>query len=308
MPLFKMKQKTKQPKHVIYYHNNFGRNDGPPLYYFEAMKRVGLDVVHTIPDGDTRRVNGDVDYHWWIDYGEDGLPVDQSWRIPQDGGKTIYVASDTHLDNGYRLEKAKQFDYVFFNQKAAVLKYVTQKEAGQQVLWLPHAAEPIAYPHTEQLKKYDVGFIGHIQDTPNHQGMNRVDFLDRMFRAFPNFYFGTRNPQSPAKNLFEDAARGFNQSRIVLNISIRDDLNMRLFEVLCAGAFLLTNELPTLPELFTDGVHLATYNSYDDAVEKARYYLAHDTEREKIAAAGQALVRKNHTYEHRVRKILSLIK
>lgn len=286
-------------KAAIYYSTAFGRNDGAPLYYFNVLKhQLKLDTYHLVPEGDTSNF-GKMDYHFWVDWGEDGLPVDQNWTIPKDGGKTIYVASDTHLGREYRMNKAKQFDFAFFNQKDAA------DEAGS--VWLPHAAEPQAYPKIEILKKYDVCFIGHIQDVVNYNGYTRTDALDRLFKEFPNFYYGSRHPTFPDKNLFEDAARKFSQSKIVFNISIKDDLNMRIFETLSTGSFLLTNWLPTLGELFEDGKHLVTYKTLDEMVEKAQYYLEHDDERQKIADAGHAEFVAKHTYKHRVETILSIV-
>lgn len=291
-------------RHCILYHTNFGRNDGAPLYYFNVMKnQKNLDVTHLKPDGDISNF-GKFDFYWWIDYGEDGLPVDHEWKIPE-GGKTIYVASDTHLGREYRLNKAKQFDYVFFNQKDAVEEFNKLNE--KQAEWLPHAAEPKAYPKINIIKKYDVGFVGHIQDTVNYNGFTRTDALDRLFKEFPNFYYGSRNPAFPQKNLFEDAAKKFSLSKIVFNISIKDDVNMRVFEALSTGSFLLTNWLPTLGDLFEDGKHLVTYKTLDEMVEKAQYYLEHEEEREKISEAGYQEFISKHTYNHRVRRILDKI-
>lgn len=288
-------------KHAILYHTNFGRNDGAPLYYFNVLKnQLKLDVMHLIPEGDISRF-GKFDYYWWVDYGEDGLPVDHDWKIPKDGGKTIYVASDTHLGREYRMNKAKEFDYAFFNQKDAADAF------GDVSQWLPHAAEPQAYPKIEILKKWDVCFVGHIQETPNFNGFSRVDALDRLFKEFPNFYYGSRHPAFPEKNLFEDAAKKFSQSKVVFNISIKDDVNMRVFEALSTGSFLLTNWIPTLEDLFEDGKHLVTYKTLDEMVEKTKYYLEHDEEREKIALAGHEEFMKKHTYKHRVENILKKI-
>ncbi len=285
-------------KVAIYYSNKFGRNDGAPVYYFNVLKnQLKLDTFHLIPEGNTSNF-GKMDYHFWVDWGEDGLPW-KEWSIPKDGGKTIYVASDTHLGREYRMNKAKQFDYAFYNQKDAA------EEAGG--VWLPHAAEPQAYPKIEILKKTDVCFIGHMQDVVNYNGFTRTDALDRLFKEFPNFYYGSRHPGFPEKNLFEDAAKKFSQSRIVFNISIKDDINMRVFETLSTGSFLLTNWLPTLGDLFEDGKHLVTYKTLDEMVEKAKYYLEHDDEREKIAKAGHDEFMANHTYKHRVEKILSIV-
>lgn len=306
----------KDQRIAILYHSNFGRNDGPPLYYFNVLKNQMdfKEVLHLMPEGDLSRF-GKFDYTFWVDYGEDGLPVDQNWKIPKSLGKTIYVCSDAHInDEGreYRFNKATQFDFAFFNQQKALIEYLAyakaHKNKNRLVDFMPHAAEPTAYPKFEIIKKYDVSFIGHLQETNNYNDMNRVDFLDRMFQEFPNFYFGTRSPLNPEKNMFEDASKTFSMSKIVLNISITDDINMRVFETMSSGSFLLTNDLPTLKVIGEDGKHFVTYNSYDDAVKKAKYYIEHDDERETIAKAGHEHFLNNHTYKHRIESILSLIK
>lgn len=311
----------KKPKVAIYYSNKYGRNDGAPMYYWNVLKnKLKLDTTHLIPEGDTSNF-GKMDLHFWVDWGEDGLPW-QAWDIPKDGGKTIYVASDTHLGRDYRFDKAKKFDYVFFNQLRAILEYqainrLTLTEispnlfkdvkSGQVIGWLPHAAEPSAYPKIEIIKKYDVGFVGHVQELPSFNGFSRVEALDRLFKEFPNFYYGSRHPAFPGVNLFEDAAKKFSLSKIVFNISIKDDINMRVFETLSTGSFLLTNWLPTLGELFEEGKHLVTYKTLDEMIEKAHYYLEHEEEREKIAQAGYEEFISKHTYKHRVEQILSIV-
>ncbi len=291
-------------KHAIWYENSFGRNDGSPLYYFNVLKnQLKLDIKHLAPHGDTSQF-GKFDYHWWIDWGEDGLPW-KEWELPKDGGKTIYIASDTHLGKEYRFKKAEKFDYVFFNQKDAVEGY--NKTHKNKSVWLPHAAEPKAYPNISIIKKYDVGFVGHVQETANYNGFSRIDALDRLFREFPNFYYGSRHPGYPEKNLFEDAAKKFSMSKVVFNISIKDDMNMRCFETLSTSSFLLTNWIPTLGDLFEDGKHLVTYKTLDEMVEKARYYIEHDDEREKIAKAGYDEFISKHTYKHRIEKVLDIV-
>jgi glycosyltransferase involved in cell wall biosynthesis len=289
---------------AIYYSNKFGRNDGSPLYYFNVLQHMPeFETLHLLPEGDTRRY-GKFDYHFWVDWGEDGLPWTE-WSIPSDGGKTIYVASDTHLGKDYRFKKAEQFDHVFFNQKDAVEEF--NKTSRKKAIWIPHAVEPQAYPDIEIVKKFDICFIGHVQESPNYNGIARIDALDRMFKEFPNFYYGSRHPAFPGKNLFEDAAKKFSQSKIVFNISIKDDINMRVFESLATGSMLLTNYIPTLGELFEDGKHLVMYKTLDEAVEKAKYYLEHEQEREKIALEGQQECLAKHTYQKRVEKIIDLV-
>lgn len=297
---------------AILYSVSYGRNDGSPLYYYEALKKnKDLEVVHLTPDK-TADDFGDFDYTFWVDWGEDGLPWERWYPEGKKWGKTIYVASDTHItDTGrdYRFETAKKFDHIFFNQKRALEEYLPtfKNSRNLTVDWLPHAVEPLAYPQFEIIKKFDVCFIGHLQDEVNCNGFTRVDALDKLFSGFSNFYFGTRNPSKPGENMFEDAARKFCQSKIVFNVSIKDDINMRVFESMATGSFLLTNYLPTLGELFENGKHLVTYSNLNEMVEKADYYLNNDEAREKIAKAGQKEVLEKHTYLNRVQKIFDVI-
>jgi hypothetical protein len=277
---------------AVYYESRLGRNDGNPLYVWHELKRrqeAGeLEVDHLAPMGDLK-LHGDYDLHLWIDWGEDGLngvlPYDP---IYPPGNPLIYWASDTHLGYDYRLKCARQADLVYCAQERGMQEMIRD---GVPARWLPHAVEPSAYPRlTLASKKYDVCFVGHV----NNEG--RLAFLDRMYREFPNFFFGQR--------FFEDAARKFCESKIVLNMTHEDDVNMRTFEALGSGSFLLTNDLPTLGRLFTDGEHLATYRTLDEAVAQAAYYLKHEDKREAIAKAGYEEVLRSHTFKHRVDTML----
>ena len=50
-----------------------------------------------------------------------------------------------------------------------------------------------------------------------------------------------------------------------------------------SGGFCLTNFQAEMPEYFKDGYDLVMFYSYTDMVEKAKYYLSHDSLRETIA-------------------------
>lgn len=275
---------------ATYYESRLGRNDGSPLYYSNCLKNMGYDTTHFSSISEPDKSWGKFDLHVWTDWGEDGLtgllpyaPIKMNNLHP-----SIYIASDTHLGFDYRLNKAKEFDYVFCNQLRAVEEF--EKE-GVTAKFLPHAVEPQAYPNSPiSMKKYDIGFVGYVTFE------KRAEMLDKMFAAFPNFFFGQR--------LFEECAEIYRKSKIVFNTAAVDDINLRCFEATATGSFLLTEYVPTLSECFEDGVHLVTYKDMDDAIEKARYYLEHDDEREKIARAGMEHTLANHTFKHRITTML----
>lgn len=79
-------------------------------------------------------------------------------------------------------------------------------------------------------------------------------------------------------------------TRTNLNCSLNGDLNLRVFEVLASGGFLLTDKLSPeagLDMLFDDGRHLVTYADALDCVAQARTLLADPARTAAIAAAGR---------------------
>ena len=275
-----------------FYEARLGRNDGSPLYYTHRLRQMGHEVLHlsseALPDD-----FGKFDMYLWVDWGEDAL----KGLLPYDPIKmndlhpSVYITSDTHLGYDYRLQKSKEFDHVFCNQIRAIEEF---DKDGIKANWLPHAVDPQAYPNAPvAMKKYDIGFVGFVTFP------KRAEMLDRLFKEFPNFWYGQR--------LFEECAEVYRKSRIVFNTAAVDDINMRCFEATATGSFLLTEWVPTLSECFEDGKHLVTYKTMDEAIEKARYYLEHEEEREAIAKAGMDHTLTNHTYKHRAEKILEVI-
>jgi spore maturation protein CgeB len=83
--------------------------------------------------------------------------------------------------------------------------------------------------------------------------------------------------------------------------------NMRLFEATGVCTMLLTDERHDLSRFFEPGREVVTYADTDELVEKARFYLQHDDERQAIAAAGQARTLREHTYRERIGELASML-
>jgi spore maturation protein CgeB len=79
----------------------------------------------------------------------------------------------------------------------------------------------------------------------------------------------------------------------------------RNFEVPGAGGFLLTSSADNLGEYFIPGKEIAVFDSLDDLAGKASYYLSHPEERLAIRQAGCERARRDHTYERRLRDVLT---
>lgn len=78
----------------------------------------------------------------------------------------------------------------------------------------------------------------------------------------------------------------------------------RTWMVMLAGAFYLGQGTPGVMTFLQDGEHCRWYRDADECVRLAEYYLRHTAERERIRRAGEAFVRRHHTYDQRVRHLL----
>lgn len=200
---------------------------------------------------------------------------------------------DTHLNLDQDARLAGGYDIVFAAQRDGAEQL--SRRGHSQAEWLPLACDPKVHRKMETgLKQYDIAFVGNLFPGP------RLELLQLLKYNFSKVFVG--------QAYFEEMARTYSAARIVFNRSVLNDVNMRVFEALSCGSLLLTNDLAAngLAELFEDGVHLATYRSEEELVDKARFYLRNETSRETIAAAGRAVVHAKHTYRHRMARILEL--
>jgi hypothetical protein len=101
------------------------------------------------------------------------------------------------------------------------------------------------------------------------------------------------------------------RSRVALNSHIDCAsgfaANMRLFEATGLGACLLTDAKSNLGAFFELDREVVAYDSPDECIEKARWLLEHDAERESIARAGRARTMRDHTYARRAERLDELI-
>ncbi len=100
----------------------------------------------------------------------------------------------------------------------------------------------------------------------------------------------------------------FNQSKINLNMTIpniKSGVPLRVFDVLGAGGFLITNFQAELPMLFKNEEHMVWYYSNEDLYDKVDFYLKNDSERNRIARNGYEYVKMHCSYEQRINEIVN---
>lgn len=306
-----------KPRVAIYYDvlpSTGMRNDGGPLFVSYNLRKL-LDNVNPLSDPEKMRttdnvvhlspinpinLNGNFDLNILIDYGEDGLNIPLDWTIPH---PNAFWVADSHLGYNYRLKRAREFDHVFASHKPSIEKMIQDGIDPKKIHYLPWAAEQECYKPYPIIEKWDWCFIGHMNND------FRIDLVDRFCKEWPvgiSGYLGWRMGELKGHNVLEDCAKKFCQSRIVLNEAVKDDANMRLYEALACKRLLLTEDIPAVRDHFEDGKHLVLFKTIDEAVDKAKYYLANEDERNTIAEAGYQEFLSKHTYMHRAKEILKV--
>ena len=139
-------------------------------------------------------------------------------------------------------------------------------------------------------KILDVSFIGSIYG-------NRAQVL---------------NAIKPQVHITNDAygsahAEIVSQSKINLNMCTSLGASDRVYKILAAGGFLLTDDWTGRDKMFEDKKHLVLYDSIDDLNEKIEYYLNHPDLREQISKEGNVEVQK-YSRLNWASKIIELVK
>lgn len=207
---------------------------------------------------------------------------------------------DTYAYTRKRIAWSMLFDLVFVFHPGYDTEFRAAGHPGAH--FIPHAIEPSLFEGEELGRMFEIGWVGQTQG-PLYRARERL--LPELSRSFRMNDWRRRHEP-------EEMARVYLQSRIVVNIARDDfpqDANMRAFEVMAAGALLLTS-LPTeLSQIgFEDGVHFVGFHREAEIAPLVRKYLLEESARQRIAELARDKVLREHSYERRVETILELAK
>lgn len=272
------------------------RDNGSPFFLRTAL---GEELRHGIPwYSQANPIPEGYDFYIHLDDGRDDLD-----RLPP--GPFGFVCTDSHLGPEPRLAKARKAAITWCAQAPFVSRLQAE---GLNARWLPLACSPAHHPTAVESRDrlgvsvpevdHDVAFVGFLQPPDK---TSRIDFLGAVFGAFPNFdcAFG---------RFHEQMAHIYHGARIGLNHAVRDDLNMRFFELASIGVpQLCDRRMVGLADLgFVEGEDYIGYESTEEAIEQVRSHLTRDLQ--PMAASAWEKVRAGHTYRDRAARILTDIK
>ena len=227
-------------------------------------------------------------------------------------------------DDGWRVEFsrfwAQHFDW--FTTPDAHRVQLYHHLGYNNVLHFPYASNPAIYKRLDLPKKYDVSFIGMAHPY-------RRWIIKRLKKA--GFQVYTAGSGWPAGHITqEEMVQVVNQSKINLNLSnsvswdlryllsspkvlyktLRsakrvEQMKARPFEINGCGGFQLSYYVEGLELYYEIGREIAVYLDADDLIDKVKYYLTYNEEREAIAERGYERTLSEHTYRQRFQSVLA---
>lgn len=240
-------------------------------------------------------------------------------RLSDQYGCSLYLY-DTDSCNLY----SKRREFIFFIEKELPVyshifsfSKVTTNFFSQtkhlNATYFPFGAKPIEMPSNVSETR-DVLFVGSgdlrrilllesIKDKVSVYG-------NRWERNYPLMSNELRDNVTDEAVWGDDLNRLMAESKIVLNITrgpffaAETGINLRIFESLAAGKFLLTDYCDEVAELFEIGKEIETFKSSSELREKVEYYLANPQKRLEIARRGYLKFVEHFTWKVRVKDLL----
>lgn len=292
-----------------------------------------IDICGTMPDDEERKYWGD--YHFALamkkEFEKMGYQVNVLSRghwydkstakyvivlrgtipyYPPVGNGRKYIMWNISHPTEVAMEEYNLYDYVFFASEKMQKDMGAKIRPDSSVLLQCADEEAMAYEEHGK-KKYELLFVG------NSRGIYRTILKDLLPTNYRLSVYGRGWDEFPVKDYVvsdhienEKLGQAYHDAEIVLNDHWEDMkengiISNRVFDVLAAGTFIISDDMPEIEELFQGSV--ITYADEEDLQKKVGYYLKNKREREELAKKGRRIVLKEHTFATRVRKIQEVI-
>lgn len=161
-----------------------------------------------------------------------------------------------------------------------------------RVLQVYSAVDPGAFQDRGLPRDIDVVFIGAV-DPSGQRWPQRIRHLNYLRDSGVNVLVA--GGQRQGRLSWEEYAGYLNRAKISLNFSLdpptgTSQIKGRVFETMACGAMLLEDSGNQTCRFFEPGKDFVRFGSQEDLLNRVRYYLQHDGEREQIAHSGREKV------------------
>jgi len=166
-------------------------------------------------------------------------------------------------------------------------------------------------------KSINVSFVGDIAHKTDRKAY--IDYMIKNGIAIEVFGTGSKNGQVTLDQMVEI----FNKTKVNLNFtglssktSIKKELNInhrltqmkgRIAEIALCGGFVLSEYVPGIEEVFDINKEIVIFRNKEEMIEKIKYYLQYEDEREAIAKNGYVRALKDYGISTAIPKLINRI-
>lgn len=298
-----------------------------------ALNEKEIDICGAMPDDETKKSWGDLHFAIALkkEFEKRGYKANilnyEQWQVHSSAkftlvlrgvkpffprplpGKKFIMWNISHPDD-ISIEEYNLYDYVFFASEKLRQKYIDRiiPSAG---LLLQCTDPDVMCARNLDRKEYDLLFVG------NSRGVFRSILKDLLPTAYDLTVYGDGwdgfpvQPYVKANYLDNElVGQAYHDAKILLN-DHWDDMRKtgivsnRIFDALAVGAFVISDYLPEIDELFDGAVVM--YHGKEDLAQKIEYYLSHEELRNQLAERGKQIVLPHHTFRDRVNRLLEVM-
>lgn len=208
-------------------------------------------------------------------------------------------------DDSWKYRQVSRFIGRYYHAVTTTYEYMIQQyhaDGMQNVLLTQWAAkaQDLTEPKPAKKCRHEVSFIG----AAHGNRKKRIDAIRKSGISIKCCGWGW--PDGPiAEN---EIACMMRDSVISLNFSNsrgRNQIKARNFEVPGSGGFLLSETAPGLDNYYKIGEEIDVFTDIDELISKIKYYLSEHEHRDRIARAGFERTKNEHTYELRLKAVVS---
>lgn len=251
-----------------------------------------------------------------------------NWLKTQQIKTAVWFTEDPYYMD-QTAELSQIYDFVFTIDSAAQEFY--KKNGNKNTYQLPLATEPevfkpienignqfrsdiciIGFPYPDRIQyiqlllqntNYNITVVGKWKKamSPFHNHP-RLFIYDKWVEpsVVANFYNGAQ--------IVLNTHRPFNLKQNKNQLGIKGKtINNRTYDVAACGSFQLIEYKIDLPNHFIENEEIVSFKSEQELLEKVDYYMQCEVERDRIATNARKRVLENHTFKHRLDKMLTII-
>ncbi|KAF0822378.1 glycosyltransferase [Cytobacillus firmus] len=222
------------------------------------------------------------------------------------------------------------YDYIFTIDSAALEFY--KKKGHDRTFHLPLAAEPSVFSNRLVVNEYisDICLLGfpypdrikYIELLLEHTPY-KIKVVGKWNHLLSLSKFRNHINLSIKEGWVEPsiAANFYNGAKIVLNTHrpfnlkqnknsigiVGKSINNRTFDVAASGAFQLIQFKEDLPAHFIEEDEIIAFKNESELIKKVEYYMQLEEDRQRIANNARIRVLEEHTFEHRIKRMMSIL-